>query len=89
MKLAGLAQSAVDKAKREVEPALYAREARIDPDYTGTGLPSVIFVEDLEAGGLSGPFPYLASYAPMAGDLVMLMPRANKSFLILGKVVKS
>jgi hypothetical protein len=89
MKPDKLAKAVVDKARRDMTPSLYARDAIIDPDYSGSGLPSVIFIEDMDSQTLSGPFPYLASYSPMAGDVVSLQPRANSSYLIVGKVIKS
>lgn len=62
------------------------REARIDPAYDGSGLPAVIFAEDLQAGTTSGPFTHLESYSPLAGDWVLLIP-SRTTYVIVGKLI--
>jgi hypothetical protein len=67
---------------------IIGRSAIINPAWDGAGLPTVIFGVDLPATSptIDGPYAYLGSYAPMAGDPVMLIP-ADNSYFIIGKRV--
>lgn len=57
----------------------------VDSAYSGSGRPKVVVDGDTVA---AGPYPYVASYTPAAGDRV-LMARVGVAgkMVILGKVV--
>lgn len=61
------------------------RLATIDPAYT-TGLPKVTF--DGESTLSTKRYPRLASYVPVAGDRVLMIP-ISASYVIIGKVSTS
>lgn len=70
----GLAErlQALEARTAPVTPSdrLYARYGTVDPSYAG-GDPQVTVDGD---AGLTGPYPYLRPYAPVAGDYVLLVP---------------
>lgn len=68
---------------RSTSAARPARLATVDPAYT-SGRPRVTF--DGEDAPSGKAYPHLSSYAPAAGDRVLLVP-AGTSYVILGKVV--
>jgi hypothetical protein len=56
----------------------------IDAAYTGTGDPMVTVNG---AATLSGPYQYVTSYTPAAGDSVLLVPvPALAAYVIIGKL---
>lgn len=59
------------------------RMGTIDPSYEGAGRPRVQF--DGDDSESVRRFAYLASYAPTAGDRVLLL-RAGSSWVIVGRV---
>jgi Glycine-rich domain len=54
----------------------------ISPSYSGTGNPQVTITGQTS---LSGPFQFVTSYTPAAGDTVLLMP-LNGTLIITGKL---
>jgi hypothetical protein len=56
----------------------------IDPNYTGTGRPPIVFEGEDEASVKA--YPYLSSYTPVAGDIVLLA-RVGNTYVVLGKRV--
>lgn len=54
---------------------------RIDPSYSG-GRPRIIF--EGESVASIKAYPYLSSYTPVAGDVVLLAKVGN-SYIVLGK----
>jgi len=57
---------------------------KIDPDYSGSGRPRVIF--DGSTTVSSKTYPYLSSYTPQANDRVILA-NVGRTHVILGKIV--
>lgn len=57
---------------------------KIDPAYSGSGRPRVIF--DGSTTVSSKTYPYLSSYTPQANDRVILA-NVGKTHVILGKIV--
>lgn len=70
---------------RSISPAPKSatRLATIDPAYA-SGRPRVTF--DGETTLSTRLYPYLSSYAPAAGDRVLLL-RSGRTWVVLGKVV--
>src|ERR1051326_8633714 len=58
-------------------------KGRIDPAYLGSGLPSVIF--DGESVATSRGFPYLNTYTPRAGEVILLGKYAH-GWIIFGGI---
>jgi hypothetical protein len=78
-------QRALGGGSRKPPPSSFAL-GTIDPDYTsGSGRPQVVVDGDTVP---AGPYPYLSTYTPAAGDRV-LMARVGVSgkFVVLGKVI--
>ena len=59
------------------------RLGKIDPSYS-SGRPKIVF--DGETTASTKQYPYLAPYAPTAGDRVLLAKVAG-SYVIMGKVI--
>jgi len=58
-------------------------KAQIDPQWNGTSRPSLIF--DGETTKTTRTFPWLASYNPRPGDVVLVV-RVSHGWVILGKI---
>lgn len=80
----GARVQALENRTSRVNSALYihTRTGVVDPAYT-TGLPMVTVTGDT---ALTGPYPYLASYTPVASDPVMLAPQ-GAGYVVLGRLV--
>lgn len=61
------------------------RKARISPAWDGTLRPPVVF--DGEDSSTTRTFPYLASYSPAPGDVV-LMVSVGHGWVIVDKIVE-
>ena len=57
---------------------------RIDPAYSGSGRPKVVFDGETTASGKQ--YPYLSIYTPAANDRILLAAVAG-SYVILGKIM--
>jgi hypothetical protein len=77
-------QRALGGGARKPPPSPFAL-GTVDSAYSGSGRPKVVLDGDTVP---AGPYPYLASYTPAAGDRVLLarVGVAGK-FVVLGKVV--
>ena len=56
-------------------------QAKIDPAYSGTGRPALVFPGETEASKKT--YPYNGVYTPVAGDLVIIM-RLGETWFIVG-----
>ena len=68
--------------RRKREPRQHVL-AMIEDNYS-SGRPKVI-MEDDPSGTPIGPYPYLSTYSPNAGDRV-LMAKTGRKYVILGKI---
>ncbi|GMA52075.1 hypothetical protein GCM10025857_68110 [Alicyclobacillus contaminans] len=79
-------QRALGGSDRKPPPAPFVL-GTIDPSYSGSGRPKVVVDGDTSQTP-AGPYPYLASYTPAAGDRVLLARvGVSGKFVIQGKVV--
>lgn len=72
-----VARGVVDERRMEV------RLGTVDPAY-GSGRPKLTFDGESTLSGKA--YPHLSSYAPAAGDRVLLL-RAGRTWVVIGKVV--
>lgn len=78
------AQRVLGGSDRKPAPAPFVL-GTVDSAYSGSGRPKVVLDGDTVA---AGPYPYLASYTPAAGDRVLLARvGVSGKFVVLGKVV--
>ena len=68
---------------RQELPSLSGRIGTIPGTYS-SGRPTVLF--DGEATASTKTYPYLSSYAPVAGNRVALLPFGN-TWLVIGRIV--
>ncbi len=69
------------------KPAAAERAPRlgtIDPAYA-SGRPKIVFDGEVAASGKR--YAYLASYTPVAGHRVLLIPVGTTSYVVLGRVL--
>lgn len=62
----------------------YLKMAQVDPSYTGSGRPNLIFPGDETASAKA--YPYLSSYSPEAADYV-LIAKVHGTWVIIGKIL--
>lgn len=69
------------KTLHETDPPF--KLGKIDPAYT-SGRPKIVF--DGESSASTKQYPYMASYAPVANDRVLLA-MVSGSYVVIGKIV--
>lgn len=85
MRIADFIDAITGSAQSQSESKTKFRKARISPTWDGSLRPPVIFDGESEAS--TRTFPYLASYTPVAGDVVLLVS-VSHGWIILDRIVE-